>query len=536
MNLTAALANSLWAASCVPAWTRFRLALREPGAAQRAHLQRHLQRQADSRFGRARGLTGSENYAEFARRVPLADYDAFAPWIERIRRGESEVLTRGAVTHLVPTSGTTSGRKLIPFTAELQGEFNAAIGPWLVDLARRHPGVLGGAAYWSVSPALQPAAREESVVPIGFDSDAAYIGGARRRLVDAVLAVPAEVGRITALGPWRYATLLGWLRRRDLRFISIWNPWFLTLLFEALPEFWEDLLRDVAAGTCRHGAEFPPDSPTRGGAAPQRARAAELSRLEPRDAAGLWPELRLISCWGDAAAALALPEMRRHFPNVPVQMKGLLATEAFVSLPFAGRHPLAVASHFFEFLDDAGRVHLAEDLRVAAEYEVVVTTGGGLWRYRLGDRVRVNGSVGRTPTVEFLGRAGNVSDLFGEKLSEAFVAQVLREMWVAVGAEPRPGRLAAERDAAGWRYVLRVAGEPGAGWAEALERALRRNPQYATCRDLGQLHAPRVVGGAAGDMACATGLHAASAPLGGRKPAVLGPAAGFENAMTQGKI
>lgn len=537
MNLPAAFANSLWAASCVPAWTRFRRALREPGVAQRALLQRQLRRNADSAFGRAHGFAGINNYEEFARRVPLADYDAFAPWIERIRRGEPKVLTREAVTHLIPTSGTTSGRKLIPFTADLQREFNAAIGPWLVDLARRHPGVLGGAAYWSVSPALQPAAREESAVLIGFDSDAAYLGGGRRRLVDAVLAVPAEVRRITALEPWRYATLLGLLRRRELRFVSIWNPSFLTLLLGALPEFWNDLLRDVADGTCRHGAEFPADSRTRGRAAPQRARAAELARLDPRAPAGLWPELRVISCWGDAAAALALPELRRQFPNVPVQTKGLLATEAFVSLPFAGRHPLAVTSHFCEFLDDAGRVHLAADLRVGAEYEVVVTTGGGLWRYRLGDRVRVTGRVGRTPTVEFLGRAGKVSDLFGEKLSEAFVVEVVREMFVAVGAAPRPGQLAPERDAAGWRYVLRVGGEPGAGWAEALEHGLRRNPQYAGCRDLGQLHAPRVVGGggAPGTLPAWERVRP-GVPLGARKPDVLGVAANFRGEAAGDKV
>ena len=58
-----------------------------------------------------------------------------------------------------------------------------------------------------------------------------------------------------------------------------------------------------------------------------------------------------------------------------------------------------------------------EKLRKGNEYEVVVTTSGGLWRYRLGDRVLVDGFVQKTPSLRFLGRPGNVSDLFGEKAS-----------------------------------------------------------------------------------------------------------------------
>src|SRR6202007_3158193 len=108
------------------------------------------------------------------RRVPLAEYEALVPWIERIKRGEANVLTQEPVTHLVPTSGSTGARKLIPFTTGLQCEFNAAIGPWLVDLQRQWPGLIGGPAYWSVTPSLKDAPVEESAVPIGFDADTAY--------------------------------------------------------------------------------------------------------------------------------------------------------------------------------------------------------------------------------------------------------------------------------------------------------------------------------------------------------------------------
>jgi hypothetical protein len=113
----------------------------------------------------------------------------------------------------------------------------------------------------------------------------------------------------------------------------------------------------------------------------------------PEDYQSIWPRLRLISCWADAHAALHAESLRQFLPRVPIQPKGLIATEAFVTLPFAGRHPLAVLSHFFEFVDHRGDALLAHELKTGAEYRVVVTTGGGLYRYCMQDRVRVDGRV-----------------------------------------------------------------------------------------------------------------------------------------------
>jgi hypothetical protein len=173
-----------------------------------------------------------------------------------------------------------------------------------------------------------------------------------------------------------------------------------------------------------------------------------------------------------------------------VQAKGLIATEAFVTLPFSGQYPLAIRSHFFEFIDSAGNVFPVEALHEGEEYEVVVTTGGGLWRHRLRDRVLVTGWMAKTPSLKFLDRAGNVSDRFGEKLSEPFVAEVLREMFRF--ETPHFALLAPDEDETGCRYTLYVEGAAHPHWAAMLDQALRRNPNYAYCRDLGQLLPVRV--------------------------------------------
>ncbi len=513
MHLTATIANTVWSASNLPAYARFRRALPRPEIAQQRRLRRYLEHNAQTAFGKAHGFDTIRGYEEFARRVPLADYDSLAPWITRIRSGETKVLTDGQVTHLIPTSGSTGARKLIPFTAGLQREFDAAIGTWLVDLQRQLPGILGGPAYWSVTPVLGAGTTEESSVPIGFDSDMAYLGGTRRQLAEAVMAVPPKVQHAGSLETFRHDTLLHLLRCRELRLISVWHPSFLTLLLDALPALWERPLDDIARGADDSRVPLP-------------GRADELRAADPRRPATFWPELRVISCWGDGAAGLALADLRRRFPDVLLQSKGLIATEAFVTLPFSGQYPLAIQSHFFEFIDTAGAVLPVEALREGEEYEVVITTAGGLWRYRLGDRVRVASWVEKTPSLKFLGRAENISDHFGEKLSETFVAEILRDMFRS--KPPGFALLAPDEDETGCRYTLYVEGTAQPHWAETLDQALRRNPHYAYCRDLGQLLPVRVftvVG--RGFEIFAARQAAEGARLGDIKPSVLCGASGW---------
>ena len=115
---------------------------------------------------------------------------------------------------------------------------------------------------------------------------------------------------------------------------------------------------------------------------------------------------------------------------------------------------------------------------------MVLTTGGGLYRYRLQDRVRVEGFVERTPSLRFLGKEGHVSDLRGEKLHESFVAGVLARVFEKADISPRFAMLAPDEN----NYVLYLESETvPAGLADEIDAELAANPQYRLCRALGQL-------------------------------------------------
>ncbi|MEO7293805.1 MAG: GH3 auxin-responsive promoter family protein, partial [Ginsengibacter sp.] len=162
-------------------------------------------------------------------------------------------------------------------------------------------------------------------------------------------------------------------------------------------------------------------------------RSSEINKIPKKDFTwkDLWPQLALISCWTDAQAMLWIPTLKQIAGNVNIQSKGLLSTEAVVSIPIKNMpYPsLAYHSHFFEFRDiDSGNIFLAHQLAKDVSYEVIVTTGGGLYRYATKDVVQVMDFYLQVPLLKFLGRHNRTSDLVGEKVSELQVIKIMEQI------------------------------------------------------------------------------------------------------------
>jgi hypothetical protein len=155
---------------------------------------------------------------------------------------------------------------------------------------------------------------------------------------------------------------------------------------------------------------------------------------------------------------------------------------------------LALRSHFFEFEEvPSGALRLAHELDRGGCYRVVVTTGGGLYRYQLRDEIKVVGFERRCPLLRFLGKADCVSDLVGEKLGEPHVRRVLDRIFSSAGLSPSFALLVPVEDKPP-RYRLYLEGlreqsRPGAkkSLARLLEDGLAENPYYRYAVSLGQL-------------------------------------------------
>lgn len=467
---------------------RLRAALDDARAVQARRLQTILARNVDCAYGRTHHFDAIADPAAYARRVPIVRYDTLRSSIERMAAGERDVLVSAPVIAFEETSGSSGGAKLVPYTVDALASFQRGLLPWLDDLYTGVPGLDRGRAYWSISPAARAPRITPGGTPVGLPSDAAYLGEAVAGSLLDTLCVPPAAGRITDIETWRLVTLLHLLAADDLALISIWSPTFLQELLRHAQEHAPLLVRCLVDGD-------PELAAATGGALPpvpqvSRARGALIyDVLAQREPAWrrVWPQLAVISCWDQAGAKPYSAALRRAFPGVRVQGKGLLATEGLVTIPFgdATMPVLAVDSGFYEFVDAAGIAWLACDVIPGHEYEVLLTNDSGFYRYAIGDRVRVHGFVGAAPTLEFVGRAGGGSDLCGEKLTEDFVGDVLlalglRFAMLAPAAAAPPGYVlvldaaeASARDAA--RFAVRV------------DDALAANPQYAYARQLRQL-------------------------------------------------
>jgi hypothetical protein len=489
------VANSLWLAASACELARFRRAVDRVEVEQQAVLRRILRENSDTEFGRQHGFSSIRSAAEFQERVPLRDYEQHQPWIDRAAAGAPNILTREAIRLFEPTSGSSGAGKLIPYTPALQREFQRGIRAWVADLFGHSPPLLTGPAYWSVSPLGEARQKTAGGIPIGFDDDASYVGGWQRHLVKAVMAVPDSVRLASDLDAFRYQTLHYLVRRRDLRLISVWNPTFLSLLVDRLPGWGDRICHDLARGAMGH-------------ADPRRARGVSeaLRAHSPQEMhARIWPKLGVISCWKDANAAGPAAQLAALFPHARMQGKGLISTEAFVSLPLSACEApaLAIRSHFLEFLPlDSDRPVLAHQLERGGVYTVVATTGGGLYRYQLGDQIEVAGHYGDCPLIRFVGRQASVSDWFGEKLNDAHVSRVMQVVFATLGLAPKFAMLACDTDALP-RYVLYIdcaaPDDVVEQAAASIDDGLRANFHYDYARQLGQLsgiHAYRVRDGA----------------------------------------
>jgi len=413
-----------WLAPPGDAWSRLRQALEE---------------HADSAFGRAHGFHAIHSPEDFRNAIPPMDYEAHRSWIDRAAAGEAGVLACDPILGYERTSGTSSRAKWIPLTEGLQHEFTRGLASWFEGWKSRCPEVFEGRAYWAISPPGMNLETTPGSLPVGMTHDAAYFSADIGEKLSEWLVIPELGGESEAVFEETADALLA---ARDLSIISVWSPTFLLGI-------------DAAVRRMR-------------GDVPWRQ---------------LWPRLALVSCWADASSAPWISRLNERLGGIALEAKGLLATEGITSLPDAvdGSPRLAAECHSHEFMDEAGDFTELCDLRIGSVYEVLLTTAGGLFRYRSGDRVRVSGiGTDGLPRLRFVGRVGIISDLVGEKLHEDQVLEAL----VGCGGN---GFLVADPDRPGYDLWLEETSR-----AELFGHLLRRNPYFDQALSLRQLGPLRV--------------------------------------------
>ena len=72
----------------------------------------------ETAFGKDHDFASIKTFADFAKNVPIREYEDFKIYIEKVKNGESNILWKSKPLYFAKTSGTTSGAKYIPLTKE----------------------------------------------------------------------------------------------------------------------------------------------------------------------------------------------------------------------------------------------------------------------------------------------------------------------------------------------------------------------------------------------------------------------------------
>ena len=416
-----------------------------PREAQHARLFAQLQREKDTAFGRDHGFRDLKTLEDFRRRMPIARYEYYTPYVRRVMAGETEAMFhRQRIRMFAMTSGTTDSRKYVPVTDRFLADYRRGWLIWGVHMYEEHPEL------W-FKPMLQLVSdwqEEFTKAGIPCGSISGLTTQMQMRVVRKTYVLPPESGRIKDVRAKYYlAWRLGLVR--DLGVMLSANPSTFVSLAKFGGDRAADLVRDIRDGTIHPDFSVPDAvrAAERHRLLPNPERAKELDAilsrtgtLRPMD---VWPNLGLIGNWTGGSVGGYL----RHYPDYygdkpKIRDLGLVASEGRMTIPIASGTPggiLDIGSAFFEFvpvaeIDSPHPVALeSHELEVGKDYYILLTTSSGFYRYNIFDVVRVLGWHSNTPILAFLNKGSYISNLTGEKLSEFQAVQAVEAACTATG-------------------------------------------------------------------------------------------------------
>ncbi|WP_125718509.1 GH3 auxin-responsive promoter family protein [Flavobacterium ustbae] len=90
----------------------------KPVETQQKVFENLIESAQNTEFGKDHHFNQIKTFQDFQKHVPVRDYEDLKPYVEKVVKGESDILWKGKPLYFAKTSGTTSGAKFIPLTKE----------------------------------------------------------------------------------------------------------------------------------------------------------------------------------------------------------------------------------------------------------------------------------------------------------------------------------------------------------------------------------------------------------------------------------
>jgi hypothetical protein len=354
-----------------------------PEEAQQAVWRQLIQTARVTAWGKEYAYHSIRNEEEYARRVPVQDYERFRPYIARMMQGERDILWPGLTRYFAKSSGTTGARsKYIPVTG--------------INLRECH--IMGGRDAMAMFYARRPDAAI-------FAHRAMIMGGS----LSAFTAHPGTVvGDVSAI------------MIDHIPFFA--RPQLFPDVETALLADWEEKLERLAEAGIRHA-----DVVMTGGVPTWtvvlfRRMLALSGRLHMEE---IWPAFQLY-VHGGVSFSPYRRQFAEFFPSGRVEYQEVYnATEGYFAaqdLADADSGMLLLLSNgiYYEFLpveewaSEQPRAIPLRAVELGRHYAIVISTSAGLWRYMPGDTVQFTSL--RPYRIVVSGRTKAFVNAFGEEV------------------------------------------------------------------------------------------------------------------------
>jgi len=426
-----------------PAAKAFEKSTKDPISAQKKILRQYVNRNKDTEYGRLYTFSKIKSIDDFRRSVPITSYETIRPLIERMKKGEKNIITSDKCLFFGITSGTTGQPKFIPVTQYSREKKSDLMKLWAYYIYRDHPKSLGSKVLAIISPEIKNCT--ESGIPYGPEDGHAYnnLPG----IIKKLYVLPYPIFYIKDYDA-RYYTMLRISMEQDVTTIATLNPSTIVLLCQRIEKIQNDVIRDIENGTLKRDLEIEPEirAVVEKTLKPNPKRAAHLKKLlsegKPLYPKYIWPDLELVECWKGGTVKLYIRELPQYLGNVAFRDFGCLSTEARSAIPIndeGAGSVLAINTNFYEFVprEEMGKTPvktlLCDELEKGKEYYLIVTTAGGLYRYNIDDVIKVDGFFNKTPVIEFVQKGHNAISLTGEKVYESHISRAVDEAVAKTG-------------------------------------------------------------------------------------------------------
>lgn len=415
--------------------------LKSVGEINFCFLKKVLADNANTEYGVKHNFSKIETIEDYRRYVPLSDYYDFKQYVDRMYKGEKNVLTAYPLETFVTTSGTTSEPKRIPLTKKsLDGyRTNVALDKKNVIQMCQNQDPLASILYIGfldinlMKPGCKEMLLSEAAYRYtwsgGYSSICINVGGKDLLLIENTLNI-------------FYVRL--WSAILDEHIVAIEGTYMYDLLqfFKFFEDKYEEIISNIRNG-------FIPDNLVLSDSV--RKKLLELPVSEERlsfvekeckkgfegIASRIWPKLKFACGISSKVYEYQNKSLDRYLGNVPKNFSFFAMSEALVGTPVeynSFEYEFIYDNAFYEFIacDEqgsyCGEVVSIDKVQSGRMYELVVTNLSGFYRYKTGDVIKILANFDEKVTFEFMFRKNLVLNLAGEKTSGKHIELVMQKM------------------------------------------------------------------------------------------------------------